>query len=34
VKLNDGQIAAKVLDIFDMRPEAIVERLFKKSDIL
>jgi S-adenosylmethionine synthetase len=33
VKLNDGQIAAKVLDIFDMRPKAIVERLGLKNPI-
>jgi S-adenosylmethionine synthetase len=33
VKLTDGQIAAKVLDIFDMRPKAIVERLGLKNPI-
>jgi S-adenosylmethionine synthetase len=33
VKMTDGQIAAKVLDIFDMRPKAIVERLGLKNPI-
>jgi S-adenosylmethionine synthetase len=33
VKLNDGQIAQKVLDIFDMRPKAIVERFGLKNPI-
>jgi S-adenosylmethionine synthetase len=33
VNLTDGQIAAKVLDIFDMRPKAIVERLGLKNPI-
>src|SRR3712207_1774071 len=33
VKLTDGEIASKVLDIFDMRPKAIVERLGLKNPI-
>jgi S-adenosylmethionine synthetase len=33
VKLNDGQIAAKVGELFDMRPKAIVERLGLKNPI-
>ena len=33
VKLNDGLIADKVLDIFDMRPKAIVERFGLKYPI-
>jgi len=33
VKLTDGQIAQKLLNIFDMRPKAIVERLGLKNPI-
>jgi len=33
VKLNDGQIASQVLDIFDMRPRAIVTRFGLKNPI-
>jgi S-adenosylmethionine synthetase len=33
VNMTDGQIASKVLDIFDMRPKAIVERLGLKNPI-
>ncbi|TAH26902.1 MAG: methionine adenosyltransferase [Cytophagales bacterium] len=33
LKLSDGQIADKVLDIFDMRPKAIVERFGLKYPI-
>jgi S-adenosylmethionine synthetase len=33
VKLSEGQIAEKVLSIFDMRPKAIVERLGLKNPI-
>jgi S-adenosylmethionine synthetase len=33
VNITDGQIADKVLDIFDMRPKAIVERLGLKNPI-
>ena len=33
VQLTDGQIAEKILDIFDMRPKAIVDRLGLKNPI-
>ena len=33
VKLSDGEIAKKVLSVFDMRPKAIVERLGLKNPI-
>jgi S-adenosylmethionine synthetase len=33
VKLNDEQIAAKVADLFDMRPKALIERLKLKNPI-
>ncbi len=33
VELSDGQIANKILDIFDMRPKAIVERFKLKNPI-
>jgi S-adenosylmethionine synthetase len=33
VKLSDGEIARKVLSIFDMRPKALVERLGLKNPI-
>jgi S-adenosylmethionine synthetase len=33
VKLNDGQIAEKVMGLFDMRPKAIIERFGLKNPI-
>lgn len=33
VELNEGEIAKKVLEIFDMRPKALVERLKLKNPI-
>jgi len=33
IEMNDGEIAAKLLDIFDMRPAAIIRRLALKNPI-
>ncbi len=33
VDLNDGEIASKVLEVFDMRPKALIERLKLKNPI-